>query len=501
MSHERIPSQVWSELNSRRSSMMARLERYANLTHPKLLYPEGVNQENAEHSRGYGSLAGSAVNTLTNKLVMAMFSPVTPFFQLDPTPEALLELAENGFEQEMASVLMSETERQGARYFGSTGQRAKMYKVAQHLIVLGNACIIEESKSRLRVLGLRNWAVERDYTGEVNRAVIVEPFLFRNLQPQVQAALPKNHNPDSKVFQYRLIRRVGSGFSEIRSVNEFRLPGEFEGWYEDTESLPYHFPMWDLQDGDHYGTGLVEEFAGDFEAMELMDEGIVNGGTMAAEFRWGIDPSTGFTVQDFNNTSNGEAIPASKNAAFTISADVAVSHALKVLSEVQQKRERRVGQAFLMGSAVVRDGERVTAEEIRMLRSELESVHSGTFSNAATALQRPMARWCLKGLGVDPKRMGLEMSIPSGLEGLARSYEVDNFNVALSDLARIQSLPEEYRAVLRPRDVASFVGSGRGVRLERFMMSAEEQQQQAAETGARVGTAQSAAAANGPPEV
>ena len=490
MSQYNSPQQVWTELDGRRSAFMSRCERYAQLLMPRLLYPTGVSQENHEISRGYGSLASQCVTNLAGKIVMAMFNPVAPYMQLDLTAESRRRLAETGVEEESVPPLLFELAKQASGYVGKSGQRPKLHVLWQHLIVLGNCLLIEESRERLRVLGLRNYVCERDSAGDVIRAVIAEPMAARALSPAVRELLGHSYNPDTKVTQYRYLERQDhGGYLERRAIDAHELPGEFQGvWTADR--LPYHFLTWSLQDGDSYGTGLGEEFSGDFEALELLDQGIVDGGVRAAEFRWGIDPAMGIDPKVFEGTVNGEAIPATKNGMFSVSADLSVAHTLQLLEKVAERRERRVGQAFLLGSAMVRNGERVTAEEIRLIRSDLETPHSGVMSYAATHVQRPIAVWSLKALDVDLEDAGLELSIPSGLEGLARANEADNLRVVLSDLAAINQIPEEYRGILKRQAVSNFFGAGRGVRMERFLMTEQEAAEATQRNAALAGQAQ-----------
>lgn len=441
-----------------------------------------------------------AVQNLANKLVMSMFSPVSPFFELSMGTAARLELAERGVEEAAIPAILAENERQAAKFFGSSGQRAKMYRVAEHLIVLGNALIVEESPTRLRVLGLRNWAVERDFFGDVQTLVIAEPYLFRNLQPQVQEVMGHRYaNGDTRVTHYRVIQREGhGGFTETRAIDNVQLPDEFTGYYA-ADRLPYHVPTWDLQDGDHYGTGLVERFIGDLESLERLDEGLVNSGVLATQFRWLADPTKGVRVVDFQNSVTGEAIPGTKDGLTTVSAGMDVAHSLRIVQEVASARERRVGQAFLLAGSVVRDSERTTAEEVRLVMREFENTHSGTFSTAAVNWQRPMARWALRGIGVHVEDLGLDISIPSGLEGLARQHEVDNFRAAVQDLTAVATMPEEHRQELSPTRTMSFVGAGRGIRLEKLFLSEEEKAARAAAAGQEAGLATAAAEATAGP--
>ncbi|MBL1329612.1 hypothetical protein JL926_19595, partial [Acinetobacter baumannii] len=74
--------------------------------------------------------------------------------------------------------------------------------------------------------------------------------------------------------------------------------------------------------------------------------------------------------------------------------------AMQYIDTVATKYVNRIGKGFLLSSSIVRDAERVTAEEIRMQANELETSLGGVYSRLAVDFQKPMAYWLTKRAGV-----------------------------------------------------------------------------------------------------
>jgi hypothetical protein len=227
-----------------------------------------------------------------------------------------------------------------------------------------------------------------------------------------------------------------------------------------------------LSDDADYGTGLVEEYARDFEAISVLSEALVNGGVLAAEFRWMVNPNGVTQVEDVAKSNNGDALPG-------LEADVKPvmggnPKAIEVLSVALDRWERRVSRGFLMGSAIIRDAERVTQEEVRMTANELETAYGGVYSTLAASLQKPVGLWLLDASDVSIQGTQIEITIVTGLDALSRNGDLENFRMAMGDMAQVAQLPEAVQARLKWDEIKAFIGQGRNVDLNKFMMTDAE---------------------------
>lgn len=497
--------QWWTHLDGVRSSLIRRWERYAQLTLPAVLLPEGHDQYNQELSHDYQSLGAQAVNHLTNKVLLALAAPSRPAFRLSPTPAFKRKLVAQGVSLEDLLPALAAAEREAVARFDARGQRPKLYHLIRLLIVTGNALVFFD-KDTLRVMSPKFWCVKRDVNGKVRTLVIREQVCYDELDPAVQKVLPHNYSQKgtAKVDLYKLIERRPNGdYHLTTSVDDHVLPSQFHGkWSE--ENCPYRVMTWQLPDENDYGIGLIEEHAGDFEATSVMAEGVTDGGVLGAEVRWGVNPGGETNADTFAASKNGDAIPARRE---DISPLTAQNHqAVAALDALLDRRERRIAQAFLMMSAVTRDAERVTAEEIRATARELETAYGGVYSSLAIQVQAPLARWCLDAADLSIAGTQFEVVVITGLEALSRGADLENFATGITYLANFNNIPPALLDRFNPEKVAALVGAGCGSDLKALMYTQEEyaaEQQRRADMQLRQETALAAgqaAAQQGTPQ-
>jgi hypothetical protein len=127
-----------------------------------------------------------------------------------------------------------------------------------------------------------------------------------------------------------------------------------------------------------------------------------------------------------------------------------------------------------MGSAIIRDAERVTQEEVRMTANELETAYGGVYSTLAASLQKPVGLWLLDASDVSIQGTQIEITIVTGLDALSRNGDLENFRMAMGDMAQVAQLPEAVQARLKWDEIKAFIGQGRNVDLNKFMMTDAE---------------------------
>jgi hypothetical protein len=266
-------------------------------------------------------------------------------------------------------------------------------------------------------------------------------------------------------------------------VDEFKLPDIFDGKYTE-DNCPYRALTWELHDDNDYGTGLCEQIAGDLASLSVLSEAEVKGAILASEFRWLVNPAGSTRPEDVEQSENGAALPGTKDDIVPLNSGTGAS--MQYIDTVATRYINRIGKAFLLGSAVVRDAERVTAEEIRMQANELETTLGGVYSRMAVDFQGPMAFWLTKLTGVTLNGKGITPMVITGLDALSRNGDLDNLKMALQDLASVAGMPPQALAVLQWDAIAKAIFMGRGVAYKDYVKSADQiaadqqQEQQAA---------------------
>ena len=476
-------SACWTRLAGIRQPALTRAERYAALTLPHIMTPDGVNAASVDQSHDYQSIGAVAVNHVVNKLAVAMFSPAKPFFKLSPDKKLQAQIVANEQSEEDVSAALAFMERDACRQLDALAQRPVLYSALRQLVVVGDA-VAHFGKDQIRLFTRKHFCVKRNRAGKVHTLIIRERIKFDEVEESVQALLGKRYQPDTEVSHYTLIERVlikgKAHYTQRMAIDEIELTDkEYTGrWLE--RDCPWRVLAWELEDEADYARSLVEQYSGDFEALSILCEAQANGGVLAAEFRYLLNPSMQTSVEDFNQSKNGDALSGQKGDIEVITGGNPES--LKVNQSIIEWYERRINRAFLLNSAVTRDAERVTAEEIRMTAMELETSFGGTYTSLAAGFQQPVAQWLLDLIDKEIKNAGFEVVIITGLDALSRNGELENLRLAFQDLAILSNVPPMLMERLKFDKIATFIGSRRGVDFKEFLKTDEEVAQTRAAT-------------------
>lgn len=467
-------AQRFEKLESKRNGMLARLERYSSWTIPKLFPKKNRDQDTEPLTHGFQSLGAQAVNHLANKLMMSLFAPSRPFFRLEANRKAQASMAEAGVDPKALQTRLAQLEQEASQELDKRSIRSRLYDLLKMLIVLGNALLIFD-KETVRVLNLRNYAVKRDRRGAVRELIIREKIHKSSIKPAALAAVAGNPefkpDDDGNCWEYKWVTYNGSKFEETVWLDNAKLPPNFSSSYT-LEKLPYRAVTWDLAAGDDYGTGLVEDYEGDFQALALLSEATIQAAILASEFRWLVNPTGQTSVDDFLASPNGAAIPGQEGDINLVSSGV--EGTLKTNLDIQQLYINRIGAGFLLQTAVTRHAERVTAEEIRMVAEELEGGLGGGYSRIAVDVQVPVAYWVMELIDRPISGSDIEPVIITGLAALSRTGDRDRLLGFGQDISGVLSLPPQILDRLKLSAWIADLAAARGLDPQTYVLSEEE---------------------------
>jgi len=139
----------------------------------------------------------------------------------------------------------------------------------------------------------------------------------------------------------------------------------------------------------------------------------------------------------------------------------------QVVERTVARLEERLSRAFLLRSGMVRDAERVTAEEIRATAQELEDTLGGVYTVLAQEEQMPFIRRHLKilttGGDIPPMPKGaVDPVVVTGFQALGRNHSLNKLRGAIQDLQALFG-PEGALKMLQGSPVASRILLGWGV--------------------------------------
>jgi hypothetical protein len=249
-------------------------------------------------------------------------------------------------------------------------------------------------------------------------------------------------------------------------------------------------------DGEDYGRGYVEEYLGDLQSLEGLTRALVEGSSAAAKVLFLVNP---------NGTTRAKTLAESANGSITQgnAQDVSVLQLNKfndfrVVQESMAKIEERMGHAFLLTSGVVRNAERVTAEEIRMLGQELESAIGGLYSLLSTEMQLPMVNRLMtimnktKSLPKLPDNV-VSPVIITGVEALGRGNDLQKLDMFLAGAAQVVG-PEAVQQFINVEEYFKRRATSLGIKTsglvkDQEQMQAEAQQAQQMQMAEKLGPA------------
>lgn len=466
----------WAQMDGTRRGLLKRCEVYAGYTLPKLCLPDDFHQNNQQMSHDFQAVGAQAINHLSNKMMLALFAPSRPFFRLDATPATEAMISAVGAPPEEITKMLSRAEKDAIKRLDKLALRPKLYEAIKHLIVIGNVLICLEPET-MRVIGLKKYCVRRSVSGKIVEIMIADKVLMDELDNDVreQAMAYLGNEEDRKVCLYKWIKLNADGDYEMTQwIDNYQLPKRFNGKWPEA-ALPYRVLTWDLADGQDYGTGLVEDYSADFSGLSALSKAQVQGAILASEFRWLINPAGLTRVEDFVETPNGGAMPGSEGDISLIRSGK--SEDLQITLNMASEYINRIGRGFLLGSLLVRDAERVTAEEIRMTANELETALGGGYSRIAVDFQGPMGNWLLAGLDISVGE-NFEVTVVTGLDALSRSGDLDELKLWLTDMAGLAALPPALQMRLNMDAIALALAAPRRIDVDAYVKSAEQVSQE-----------------------
>jgi hypothetical protein len=147
----------------------------------------------------------------------------------------------------------------------------------------------------------------------------------------------------------------------------------------------------------------------------------------------------------------------------------------RVALETANRIEERLAFAFLLNSAVQRNGERVTAEEIRYMANELESALGGIYSILSQEMQLPMVNRIMfsmerkKKMPVLPKGT-VKPVIVTGIEALGRGNDMSKLQAFFESAAMVANLPPE----IDKSDALKRLGTSLGIDMKGLVKTPEQ---------------------------
>ena len=218
------------------------------------------------------------------------------------------------------------------------------------------------------------------------------------------------------------------------------------------EVFPYAVLRWNSVVSENYGRSKCEEIYGDLKTLEAYTESLINSMAAASTFFMGVSPTGVTELTDLASAQNGEWVAARQEDLYVLSPAQTMNPQIQQTQNSVEMMRREIGEAFLMNRGSIRNAERVTATEVRMIGQELEQVLGGAFSAIARDLLVPIIKrtvYLMVEEGDIDTRLAkdffdsdgrLSFDIITGLQALSRDTELQKL-MQMGEMVR--NLPEQ----------------------------------------------------------
>src|SRR6056300_935037 len=450
----------YETLKQHREHFLDRAQECSELTIPSLVPPDGFHSSTDLYNP-FQSVGARGVNNLASKLLLLLLPPNSPFFRLSIAGQAKKDLDE---QKEIKSELeksLATIEREVSSKIEQLALRVSVFEALKHLIVAGNVLTYLPKKGNMRVFPLTNFVCKRDASGNIIEIVIKETIHPTYLDDNTLERISEfeDYKPDEECDLYTHIYKMNDKeFYTCQEVKGIKIESS-QGTYP-ADALPYQALRMVRVDNEDYGRGYVEEFIGDLKSLEGLSQALVESAAASSKVVFMVRPNSVTRKKDLAQTRNGDIITGSSD-------DVAVLQAqkqydLQVVERSIAKLEERMSYAFLLHTAIQRDAERVTAQEIRYMAEQLETAMGGIYSLLSQEFQLPL-------VSILMKRM----------EQANELQKLREFVAEIGNLAQIN--PQVVQA-LNPDDLIKRIAIGLGIDTDGLLKSEEQlAQEQAAQ--------------------
>lgn len=486
MSTQPTAEERYTELSSLRYPFLNRARAAAALTVPTLMPPEG-HTPHMDLLTPFQSVGARGLNNLAVRMLLALLPPNSPFFKLAIDDFVLSELTGREDMRGQIEEGLSSIERAVQGEIEATAIRVPAFEMLKQLLVAGNALLHFPKAGGMRVFRLDSYVCKRDAMGTVMEIVLKESVaistLPKDIRAEVDAAVrqgEKAHEGIREVDIYTYIKRGDTMWDVWQEAAGKRLSAT-KGNYP-FDNCPWLALRFSRIDGEDYGRGYVEQYLGDLRSLEGLTRAIVEGSAAAAKVLFLVKPNSTTRARTLSRLPNGGIGEGDANDVSTLQVQKAAD--FRVAYDTITRIEQRLEFAFLLTSSIQRSGERVTAEEIRRVASDLEVALGGVYALMSQEFQLPLVHLLMtrmqaaKRLPKLPKD-GIKPTVVTGMEALGRGNDNERLLGALQDLAPVMPM---LQPLLKPQNLAKRIFASRQVDAKDLLKSDEEvaqEQQQA----------------------
>jgi hypothetical protein len=395
-----------------------------------------------------------------------------PFFRLSLSGKVREELEQDPKLKTNVEKSLAKIEREVMTFIEQSALRVPIFSALKHLIITGNVLVHFPKDGKMKIYPLSQYCLSRDSEGNLLEIVIKESVSPLSLKEEIRTACQVT-DKDEEIDIYTCIKKQEDGkYSGYQECNKIDIPGSYGVYKED--DLPF-IPLRMIRvDTEDYGRSYCEEFLGDLKSIEGLSKALLESTAASSKVVFMVKPNALTKKRDLVESNNGDIITGVKD-------DVAVlqtekQYDLQIVERTINTIAERLAYDFLLQSAVTRDAERVTAEEIRKLANELEAALGGIYSLLSQELQLPLVNILMK-------RLSAKQMIPKLPKG-----SIQKLREFVQDMTALAGVNPQAVELININDLITRIATSHGIDTEGLIkdeeqLAQEKQQAQADQAG------------------
>lgn len=430
---------LYTKMCGDRDPYLERARDSSRLTLPTLVPEEGATSSTQFHTP-FQSVGARGVNNLASALLLSLLPPNAPFFRLvlDAKAKAELEQVDPQIKNEIDRS-MAEIERSIMREIEVNNVRTTFFEAIKHLIVAGNVLLYLPDEGNMRAYHMDRYVVSRDPMGTVRKIIVKECVSPDSLPKEIRSMVSESMSGTEKTVDiYTCAKTRPDGKTEVyQETQGVPIPGT-QSVYPEGKS-PFIALRMIQVDGEDYGRGYVEQYIGDLKSLEGLSRAIVEGSAASAKVLFLVNP---------NGTTRARTLAQSPNGAIREgnAGDVSVLQVAKqgdfsVALQTMQQIQERLSYAFLLTESTIRNADRVTAEEVRLVTQSIERQLGGVYSLLSQEAQLPMVHRMMDRMQTNDQLPDIPddlvtPTIVTGIDALGRGNDLNRLDVYLQGIAQ-----------------------------------------------------------------
>ena len=421
----------YEALASERAPYLTRAEKASKYTLPWYIKQDGDRDNSFETP--YQSIGSEGVTNLASRLVMVLMPPNRPMFRLRIARQILAQ-AENKKElitEVNAGLSRIETETTGL--IEATGDRTQFYSAILHLLIAGNV-LLYVKPDNTKVYSLKNYVVQRDPDGNPLLIITREQIARQLLPVKIRRAISEVITDDTDTADDYSKETTHELYTAIKRHNDrWEIQQECEGIKVGTKgTYPLDKCPWlplrlYRSEEESYGRGYVEQYYGSLHTLTILSKAIMEAGAAASKVIFLVHPGATTKIDALTKADNLSFVQGSANDIDVL--QIEKYNDLKTAQTYVQDLTQQLSKVFLMNTAIQRNAERVTAEEIRYMAQELETALGGLYSVLAKEFQKPYITLRISYLQdadkIPPFAKGVNPEVITGVDALGRGQDAN----------------------------------------------------------------------------